>query len=225
MSFSDRFHSAIIGVGSGITAGTATAIEEEPIITDEGWDSLRITYVHRVASLSAETFAALYPIGTKLGSRNWWITGARPIQKTAGFWLAQVDLKGWAASKPAKVRVGSAAEQQTATNILAPRYEGDSVGGTFAKVETHENMPTISVSYLVADAAAGGVEMTSKVGTAQTPPVTIAVPDTVWDFLTEYVWHWPQEWVLMGSDQDRLSGTTAALVTDTYKYIRDKTPG
>jgi hypothetical protein len=67
--------------------------------------------------------------------------------------------------------------------------------------------------------------MTSKVGTAQTPPVTIAVPDTVWDFLTEYVWHWPQEWVLMGSDQDRLSGTTAALVTDTYKYIRDKTPG
>ena len=53
----------------------------------------------------------------------------------------------------------------------------------------------------------------------------ITADATVWDFLTLYVWHWPQGWVLMSSEQDRLPGATPALVTDNYKFIRDKTPG
>ena len=222
MSFTDRNRSIIIGTGSLMT-GTLTKGDEEPTINNEGWDSLRITFFKRVATLTAEDAAGMFPIGAQLGSRKWWVSGAVPVQIAPGFFKIVVDHKGWAATKPAKITVGSNANQQGGSNIRAPRYVGDTVGAIYAKAETHEPMPDITVSYLVANVDAE--DQTEKVGTAVTPPVTITVPPTVWDFLTEYVYHWPNGWVLMGSAQDRLPGSPAALVTDSYQFIREKTPG
>ena len=84
---------------------------------------------------------------------------------------------------------------------------------------------TVSASYLVPDITASGVSKSGLVGKKQTPPITIDVPPTIWAWLTIYVYHWPQGWVLMGSEQDRLPGCNAALVTDQYKYIRARSPG
>lgn len=232
MSLTDRNLSILachpLLMTGGVTlAGGQNAVEddEEATLSEEGWDSLRKSYVMARANLTAENLAAMFPQGAQLASRKWWITGARPVRLAPGLWRADVDFKGWAATKAAKIRVGSSAEQQSGENVRAPAYVGDTVGTVYAKVQTHENAPTIAATYLVEDITASGVAKTDKVGTAQTPPVTVAVPDSVWGFLTEFVWHWPQGWVLMSSEQDRLPGTNAALVTDSYKFIRDKTPG
>lgn len=225
MSFTSRKLSVAIGTGSMMT-GTLTAVDEEPALNNEGWDALTVKYVKRVATLTAEDCAALFPIGAQLGARKWWIVGSRPVRIAAGWWMILVDFKGWAASKPKVVRVGAAAEQQTGENILAPAYVGDTVGTVYAKVQTHENTPTIAVSYLVENVTT--VSNTEFVGTQVDPPVDIAgidVPDTVWAWLTIFTYHWPNGWVLMSSEQDRLPGTNVALVTDHYKFVRDQTPG
>ena len=223
MSFESRQTSILIGSGTLLT-GSLTKVQEEPEITNEGWDTLTVTYYQRRASCTAEEVAALFPLGGRLGGRNWWIAGVKPTEVAPQFWKFLVSYKGWGTAKPAVIRVGSSANQQSASNILAPRYVGDTVGAVYAKLETHEATPTVAVTYLVANIISDS--LTDKVGTALTPGVSgIDVPATVWGMLTEYVWHWPQGWVLMGSDQDRLPGTSAALVTDNYKYIRAKTPG
>jgi hypothetical protein len=176
---------------------------EEPSLTPAGWDTLTQTYHCMRADLTAEDCAELFPIGARLGFRTWWIC--------------------WAASKPLAVVVGSNAEQQSGERMRFPRFPGDETGQIFPKVQTHENSPTIRVSYLVEDIEAEGI--TSLVGTAVTPPVEVAVPASVWVYLNNYVYHWPNGWALMESAQDRLPGTSAALVNDSYRYIRQITPG
>ena len=219
MSFLTRQNSIII-TGPGDFSATPTAVEEIPEINDEGWDSLTLTYVVKKPTLTAEEVAKLFPIGTRLDARFWWVVGASPKLVAAGFWLITVKYKGWAITKPIKVKVGASAEQQSGQNIRTPK-------GTYAKVEVHEPGITVAVSYLVEDVDATTPESaskTDKVGKELVPPVIIKVPDSVWAYLTTFVYHFPNGWVLMGSEQDRLVGTTAALVTDNYKYIRDKTP-
>jgi hypothetical protein len=160
-------------------------------------------------------------VGAKLGTRKWWITSARPQRKAPGLWLAQVDLKGWASTKDAKIKVSSTAETQSGENVYAPNGGGGSI--LVPKVETHESAPTVSVTYLVENISSSG--KTDDVGTAQTPPVTVPVSASVWNSLSSFIYHWPNGWVLMGTDQDRIPGTSVALVTDQYKYIRQITPG
>jgi hypothetical protein len=222
MSLTDRKLAWLISDSTPFLTGTPVVLNEVPTINNDGWDLLVRTEVRRRATFTPEEVAAAYPVGGRLGTRNWWLTAAKPTKIAPGVWKVESSFKGWAATKPAVIRVGANADQQSGENIRAPDHVGDTVGSVYAKVETHENMPTIAVSYLVETIGTG---RTAEVGTAQTLPVTIAVPATVWTFLTEFVYHWPNGWVLMSSEQDRLPGTTAALVTDNYKYVREKTPG
>ena len=222
MSFTSQHASILIGPSS-VLGGALVKLTEEPSLSNEGWDTLTVTYAQRVAFCTAEALAALFPVGARLGTRTWWIAAAQISSAYAGLQIYTVTFRGWAGAKPAKITVGSAADQSGGENVRAPQYEGDAVGAIYAKVQTHENMPTVTVAYLSENVATSA--QTAQVGKKQTPPTFIQVPETVWAMLTVYVYHWPSGWVLMGSEQDRLPGTVAALVTDTYKYIREKTPG
>lgn len=220
MTFTDRQISILIS-GAAAFSTTPTAVEEVPEINDEGWDTLAITYTLQKATLTAEDLAKLFPLGTRLDNRFWWVVSVRPKLIARGLWLITVNHKGWAAAKPIKVNVGSSADQQSGKNIATPK-------GAYANVQIHEPGLTIAVSYLVEDVDSktpAPASMTDKVGTEVEPPVSIDVPKSVWAYLTEYVYHWPSGWVLMSTEQDRLVGTSAAFVKDAYKYIRDKTPG
>lgn len=224
MSLTTRHSSILIGLASRLANDTPALVSEEAQVSNEGWDTLTQIYTTRRAALTPETTLGLFPLGSRLGSRNWWITGAVPTERAPGFWTISVTFKGWAATKPTKITVGSAADQQGGEAIRAPASVGDTVGATYAKLQTHENMPTITASYLVEDIS-GSNNKSDKVGTAQTPPITLAVAATVWTWLSIYTYHWPNGWVLLSHEQDRLPGATAAQVTDTYKYVREKTPG
>lgn len=216
MSLTTRHTSLLIGLSSRLGSATPALVNEVPNITNEGWDTLTQLWTIRSATLTPEAVAALFPIGAQLGSRAWWITGAKPEERAPGFWTVLVSYAGWAATKPALVRVGSAAASQSASNVTLP---DTSVAD---KLETHQNTPTLTISYLKADVSS--FPKTSYVGTALTPPVTIAVPASIWASIADAVTHFPSGWVLMGSAEDRLPGSPAAYVTDTYQYIQTYTP-
>lgn len=219
-------------------AGTPTLLTEAPDISESGWDSLTATYALRVADLTAESIAALWPIGRQLGSRNWWVAGSKPACVAPGVWTAEIKYKGWAAMKPCKINHGTAVDSQSGTNIFAPVPHPGSGSVSYPKVATFESTPTISLTYLSANVEAGWPVMPSLpnllVGrqrtTALTDPVTGAtitwppLAPSVWDFLTESVYHWPNGWILMDLQTDILPGTRAGLVTESYKYIRAISP-
>lgn len=217
MSLLDRTKSIIITTGT-LGTGSLKAVDESPVITPEGWDFLTVHYAQRRITCTDADLAALFPQGTKLSGRNFWQVGVKPRHLAPGFWGFEATYKGWVAAKPDVVRVGSSAAQQSAEQVSVSSV-------LYAKVETHENMPDVSVSYLVADVAVSG--KTDQVGTTQPLPsgVAVAVADSVWTSLPYFTFHYPNGWVLMSSDQERLPGTSAAWVTDTYRYVRDKTPG
>jgi hypothetical protein len=49
------------------------------------------------------------------------------------------------------------------------------------------------------------------------------VPDTFWDFLTEYTYHAPNGWIFTGVGMENLPGLeTTWLVRERYEYVYDK---
>lgn len=205
----------IIGSTEALVPETYIVLDEKPTLNAEGWDDMVITYYTLRPTLTAEELAADFPLGTQLGERKWWVVGSRPECLGPGVWKAEVQFKGWAYTKPQKISVGSAAEQQSAENIT---IGGE---GTFSRVSVQENTPTMNVTYLVEDWTTAP---TNFVGTAVTPPDAVDVPDSFWDYLPEFTFHYPYGWVLMSCEPDRLQGCDAALVKMTYKYIRAITP-
>lgn len=210
-----RFGSRIIGLPELLSSTALIPLEETPVQNEEGWDTLTINYVTKRPSLSIEELAALFPLGTRLGSRNWWVIGSKPSCVAQGIWKAEVTFQGWAAAKPVKITVGAAAEQQSAENTTITGV------GTFAKVSVSENMPTMRVTYLLGNWADAP---TNQVGRTRTPPDPVAVPASFWDYLTTFTYNYPNDWVLMACNLDRIPGATAALVSEDYKFIRAITP-
>lgn len=214
-------HSTYV-ITDALTAGGQPVFStEEATINEEGFDVLRQTYHYLAKKCTPEICAIFFPTGSPLAGRKWWVTGARPVNIGVGIWRIEVDYKGWAGPKPMKVVVNSAAEQQSAEAVAAP--DGAGGGAVYAKVQTHQSVPEITVSYIVENVSMAS--KTSQVGTAQTPPVARQPPPNVWTTLPVFVYHWPNGWVLTHSAENVLPGTTVAVVTDTYKYIFDKTPG
>jgi len=205
-----RFESRIIGLPEILESTAFIPLVEKATLNDEGWDDLSIDYTTKRPTLTAEQLAAAFPLGTRLGSRNWWVVGSTPECIASGVWKAEVRFKGWAQTKPNKISVGAAADEQSAENVTTRE-------GLFAKVAVTENTPTMRVSYLVANYTTAP---TNEVGRAKIPPDAVAVAASIWDTIGDFTYHYPNGWVLMSSEPDRLVGSTAALVTDTYKYIR-----
>ena len=222
MSFSARLRSILIGTGT-VFSETPTLVDEEPTLTEEGWDSLTLTYALRRAALTAEQCATLFPQGSQIGTRKFWIVSARPQRVAAGFWLAEVSCKGWAATKPAKIRVGASAESQSGKNVIAPAPGGGY--GNYQNLQTRENTPTVSVSYLAENL--NTTSNTASVGRPFALPagLTVDVAASVWDTLNNPTYHWPNGWLLVSSEQDRLPGTAVGLVTDNYHFQRAFSPG
>lgn len=215
MSFLDRLNGAIIIGDTSLMNGSAfVPLEEFPRANEEGWDDLTITYLTRRESLTSEALSAAFPLGTRLGTRSWWVAGSAPSCLAAGVWRAEVFFKGWAQLKPAKITIGGSAESQSGENIQTPI-------GLRERVQTHENTPTMRITYPVLNYTDAP---TQEVGRSRTPPEAIAVADTVWNFLTNPTYHFPNGWVLMGSNVDKLVGANAAIVSDDYKFIREFTP-
>jgi len=225
-----RFSGSIIIAGSAAPGsfldGTPVVLKEDPQIAESGWDSMTVAWALRRATLTPEELSALFPTGSQYGARNWWVTGGKPVCMAPGVWTADIQYKGFASLRPAKINWGAAAEQQSADNIA--------IGATtYAKVSTHEATNTMSVQWICPNVYATSAVPSDHVGRAflrEVDPVTgspLAVPSLapeVWSYLTSFVYHWPNGWVLEDCQADILAGSGAALITENYKYIRAVSP-
>lgn len=226
MSLYTRKEAILVGASAGFLAGTPEMLSEEVAISETGWDTLTQQWAVRRDSLTAEDLAAAYPVGSKLTGRNWWLVAAKPVQRFSGMHVFELGFKGWAAEKPVKIQWGSVVDQQSAENILGPSTLPDGSPGpdvTYARVQVNESAPGFTAQYLVSPVTSGTVPALSVGRTlvrAEAPPV----PDTIWAFLERFVFHFPFGWVLMDLQADILAGTTAGLITEHYKYIRERTP-
>lgn len=220
MSLTSNFQSLLIHGGSEPESVTPVFLEEDSRLGGATWDTLTRIYHLAVADLTPELLATMFPTGGQLPDRAFWLTSATPTRKAPGYWLIAAEFKGWASEKPAKVTVGATVSQQSGKNVSAPLPGGGFA--VYANVQTLEASPSVAVTYFVLNTATAS---TGAVGMAMTPAVAnLAVSASVWTSLPIFTYHYPNGWVLMAREQDRLEGTAVAMVTDRYQYIRDKSP-
>ena len=220
MSLTDKLDSVIIHDPS-LMDGQWHAYDESPSRSADGWDTLRIPYYKLSATrLYIEDVAVDFPIGMVLAGRSFWVQDIPALTcRGAGLYEAVVEYKGLAGNQPTVITYGGSANQQSGENILVT--EGG-VTTLRPKVSTHENTPTATARYITLNTATAP---TGDVGTAQIPPSPPQVRPSVWDFLTDPLYHYPNGWVLMSSDVTPLAGTTVGLVADSYQYIHANSPG
>lgn len=198
--------------------GVWETICERPSVTADGWDDLTVEVaIFNSVPISAEALAAAFPIGQQLGARKFFFQGAvGPIWRGGGIWTATLTYKGLAGSKPVVVDYGTSADEQSGENVATP-------DGPKARVSASENTPTANVRFATEDASALAAAM-DEVGTNVTPPSAPAVAPSVWNFITDFTYHYPHGWVLVSRALTRLPGTNCGLVQDSYKYVREITP-
>jgi len=186
-----------------------------------GWDSLSIPYVKSSGvAITLEDVAGTFKIGDPLGTRNFWVQDLEaPKAKGGGLWVCVVHYKGLAGVQPVNVSYGSSGEQQSASPAIINGIAHDNVS-------IHQNAPTATARYIQLTVNSGTtLGQTENVGTAQTPSDAPDAPGNFWISLATPIYHFPNGWVLMGSDVDKLTGVDVGLVTDSYQYIQEYTPG
>lgn len=221
MGLTARYPGGLVILGDGLEIDTPELLDEIPELTNDGWDVLKQKWlVIDTADTTPEAVvAAHFPRGNQLSGRNMWWTSATPRSYGRGTYVIETTAAGILSARGYKISTSAAVATQSATNILTPPLPGV----LRPKVEVAENQVTCDVSYI----SLGVAPRTGLVGTEVTPPSAPAVPTSVWTFLTNPTYHYPNQWVLMSSDGDGLPGvghSTVCLVVDRYQFIHEFSP-
>ena len=216
MAFSDPFQALVI---SSIQDKQVIRTNRLPQETESGFDSMRETYVIRDDAAGRDPIQAVaerLKRGTKLTDLNMWIVNRTPRCIVPGFFSVEVVSMGLLSERGYKVRYDTASSSQTGKNIFSE--------GEFRNtVAAREAQPTVDLEYVLVDAAdsINPGFLTVQVGTKKSPPSqwVPAVKDSVWLTLTEYTWHYPNEWVFTGVQMENLPGRRDVyLVRERYEY-------
>lgn len=226
MSISSLYPESILIPAAGLNpagpSGTLELLDSVPTINESGWDTLRRQYLYLNEDVDSEIDAAnLFEIGDQIDSLNAYCVGSTAKAKAPGVFLVDVTAHGLLeAAKAEKIRYTSRSNQQSGNNIL------DDTSPTpvlRSKVVAHENQVVCTRSFILI----GSLPDTDLVATAQDPPDAPgtsdppAVKTTVWSWLPDPTYHYPNGWVLMDLDADTIAGTNVHLVTEVYEYIHE----
>lgn len=189
-------------------------LQDRPEVGDH-FDTLRRRILLRDVSLSGPAEAAAgFATGTQLTGTSCYIVSRSAEALAHGIYIIDLVGKGiLEASKPSKVKYTAYATQQSAQNIYDP-----SESTIYAKVVAHEAQVGCDVSYVTS------TPPTDDVATAVTPPNAPDVKSSVWAYLTDPTYHYPNGWVLMACDAEQIPGASVWLVTDRYQYIYPISP-
>ncbi len=210
MSLFPRHTSLLIGGSSAsgsFLAGTPALLGEDPVLTTGDWDTLAVTYALRRPTLTAEDLAALWPIGSQYGTRNFWVTGAKPDCIAPGVWTVAVQHKGFAATKPVAITWGCSSAPNGGHIVLV----GSQVIG-----RVPYGIPTFTCKYITTDVSSAPVGMIGVPGSSLNSVWNSANPN--WTTLINTVYAWPTNWMLVSMLADNIPGTSVAMISETYKY-------
>lgn len=223
MAFDSLISNIVI---TGLADGGSVLLERLPAEAESGWDSLRDRYLLRNDSAGQDPHAAIGAFmarGTQISGKNMWVVARQGRCMAPGLFEVEVSSLGLLSDRGDRVRYDAGANSTSGQNIVVT---GE---GTFASVEAQESQVTCDIEYIVTS----GLEpshadfYTAAVGEAEDPPSPWkpTVKDSVWDYLTEFTYHYPSGWVLMSSSIENLPGkTTVWLVRDRYQYIYEISP-
>lgn len=215
MSFSDLIQTVNL---TPLDDGDAELLDRVPQEADTGWDSMRDTWLLRKDAAETDPHTALASFasiarGAQVTGKNMWIQTRSARCVGPGLFVAEVVSNGLLSNRGYKVRYDSGANVQSGGPV-------EVASTVYAKVSAREPQVTADVEYVVvAGLQPGNVAFyTAAVGTAKTPPAgwSPTVKASVWDYLTEFTYWYPNGWLLDGCQVENLPGL------DTVWYIRER---
>lgn len=194
-------------------------LDDVPTLPSDGWDSLkrRVMVVDPTITSVHAAIDEHYPRGMQLPGLNMWVTDATGRQVSGGIFLLEIDARGILTARGYKISTSAAVAVQTAQNI----FDIDDI--LRPKIEVAENQVTCDVSYI----SLAAPPRTNLTGRNATPPSAPPTPTSIWTWLADPTYHYPNGWVLMASDGEGLPGvalSTVALVVDRYQFIHPLSP-
>jgi hypothetical protein len=203
----------------GAETSYAEILEDVPTLASDGWDSLkrRVLVVDPTITSVQAAIDEHYPRSGQLPGLNMWVTDATGRQVSGGIFLLEIDARGIFSARGYKIATSAAVSVQSAQNI----FDADNI--LRPKIEVAENQVTCDVSYI----SLGAAPRTNLTGRNATPPSAPPTPATIWGWLVDPTYHYPNGWVLMASDGEGLPGvalSTVCLVTDRYQFIHSISP-
>lgn len=220
MSFNTFYRTHPIAIlPEGATLPYAEILEDTPTMPSDGWDSLkrRVLVIDPSITSVHAAIAAHYPRGMQLSGLNMWVTDGTGRMLSGGMFLLEIDARGILTSRGYKISTSAAVSVQSGTNII----DIDSI--LRPKIEVAENQVTCDVSYI----SLGAAPRTNLTGRNATPPSAPPTPASIWTWLADPTYHYPNGWVLMASDGEGLPGvalSTVSLVVDRYQFIHQFSP-
>lgn len=225
---------AAAGLNPAGPAGTVEVLNDDPIITESGWDVLRRRLLYtNAACLTATQAANLFDIGDKVdASTNAWVIRKQAKSFAAGVYTIDLVCHGLLETDRAdKIRYSSAANQQSGENILD---DSTPVRLIRPKLVTHESQVTCTRSYVQIGGDPPTDQVATELSSAEVTAATFLpnVKASIWDWLADPTYHMPNGWTFMDMDSDTIPGTEATttpaggvhLITERYQYIYPYSP-
>jgi hypothetical protein len=191
-----------------------------------GWDGADLELLVFYADGTTDEKVVLldYAPGYKLSTAiagtgvNMWIVDTDPVPTRApGIWRVRCQCRGLIANTDPpryKITIGAHADGQSVENVLINGIRRD-------RAEVDEHAPDMRVEWV----HIGTRPSILTVGDKATPPDAPTVRDTFWDFLTDPVYHWPNEWKHSDRSIEQLiPDVDAYLVRDLYEYVYEESP-
>jgi hypothetical protein len=187
-------------------------ISDQPQKATSGWDTTRLVYAANRPASAGFQIASEWAIGRKLPGLNMFLVDVAPRPLGGGIWSAEVTGQGLLAARLPRVS-GSAATIQRSLEDL------NAFGTIYPKAEVWESTPTLEVEVINATAPE-----THLVGTEMRPTQATAVRRSIWSFIQEPTFHFPNGWVLADLRYERLLNKNLWLKVYVWEYRYAFTP-
>lgn len=188
------------GVPGG--GGSGSLLSEDPTEASSGFDSL--TSRHLVAAPNALAVPALAR-GTAYAP-NLYVVSSSSRRIVTGWYIRSTQSMGLLSPSGARVTYSSSPSRQQGENVLVD-------GTIYRRVTTQEATPTIEIEEIVTGEIKGDI----ATGIAEEPPAFAIPPDpvTVWNFLADPTYAFPNGWIRQNVGAQGLRGTTGVWLRRT----------
>ncbi len=215
MPLADRATTAIL---TSLPAGQWTQLSAVPTPVEHGFDTLDVVWLvdWRNVVKTAVEIAAMWPVGTRYGSADFWLRSGTPERLGGNVWRFAARYEGRISSgKPLSVRMRTTNEVFSIDSVTY-------AGHTDISANVREASPSVEIGYVLINAS----PPTNLVGLSGSPAVSPSVRAGFWGSVAARAINYPFGWVFTDIDADLIAGSspTAHYVRETWQYYHEFLP-